>query len=167
MQLAKLSKLKLMHTSGINFSLDEMLSHSFTKAELQINQLEHKQLPPQIDFPVLQQNTLKPVHYSIKHGEVLPHQKHDSHSILANCGADHFSVRINGKGNDIVVEPLTSFFFKSVTPFRFKFKIPIKKHNKILYQQHLLLNNTVITSDDEEQTYSKPPNSNLKKLFPP
>ena len=117
MQLAKLSKLKLMRTPGINFSLAEMLSHSFTKAELQINQLEHKQLPPQIDFPILQRNTLKPVHYLIKHGEVL-HQKHDSQPIFANCGADHFSVRINGKGNDIVVEPLTSFFFKSSTPIQ-------------------------------------------------
>ena len=29
-----------------------MLSRSFTKTELQINQLKHKQLPPQIDFAI-------------------------------------------------------------------------------------------------------------------
>ena len=46
-----------------------MLSRSFTKAELQLNQLKHKHLPPQIDFALLQDNTLKPVHYSIKHEE--------------------------------------------------------------------------------------------------
>ena len=56
-----------------------MLSRHFTKAELQINQLKHKQLPPQIDFAVIQDSTLKPVHYLIKHEEVLPHQNNDSH----------------------------------------------------------------------------------------
>ena len=49
-----------------------MLSRSFTKAELQLNQLKHKHLPPQIDFALLQDNTLKPVHYLIKHEEILP-----------------------------------------------------------------------------------------------
>ena len=61
-----------------------MLSRSFTKAELQLNQLKHKQLPPQIDFALLQNGTLKPVHYLIKHEESLPHQKHESHRILAD-----------------------------------------------------------------------------------
>ena len=44
-----------------------MLSRSFTKGELQLNQLQHKQLPPQIYFAIQQNNTLKPVHYFIKH----------------------------------------------------------------------------------------------------
>ena len=35
----------------------DMLSRFFTKAELQINQLKHKQPPPQKDFAVLQNNT--------------------------------------------------------------------------------------------------------------
>ena len=77
MQLTKFSKLKINHTSGKNLSVADMLSRSFTKAELQLNQLKHKQLPPQIDFALLQDNTLKPVHYLIKHEEILPHQKHD------------------------------------------------------------------------------------------
>ena len=52
-----------------------MLSRSFTKVDLQINQLKHKQLPPQIDFAVLQDSTLKPVHYLIKHEESLTTSK--------------------------------------------------------------------------------------------
>ena len=105
MQLTKLSKLKIIHTPGKNLSVADTLSRSFTKAELQLNQLEHKQLPPQVDFALLQNGTLKPVHYLIKHEEILPNQKHDSQPILADCGTHHFSIRINDKGNDIFVNP--------------------------------------------------------------
>ena len=70
MQLTKFSKLKIIHTPGKNLSVADMLSRSFTKAELQLNQLKHKQLPPQIDFALLQDNTLKPVHYLNKHEEI-------------------------------------------------------------------------------------------------
>ena len=130
-----------------------MLSRSFTKAELQLNQLKHKQFQPQIDFALLQDNILKPVHYLIKHEEILPHQKHDSHPILADYGTDQFSIRINDKGNDIVVKPLQSFSFKSITPFQTKLKTPIKKNNKTLHQLSLLLNDTDVTSDDEDHIY--------------
>ena len=105
MQLTKFSKLKIIHTPGKNLSVADMLSRSFTKAELQLNQLKHKHLPPQIDFALLQDNTLEPVHYLIKHEEILPHQKHDSHPILADYGTDQFSIRINDKGNDIIYTP--------------------------------------------------------------
>ena len=118
MQLTKYSKLKIIHTPGKNFSVADMLSRSFTKAELQLNHLKHKQLPPQIDFALLQDNILKPVHYLIKHEEILPHQKHDSHPILADYGTDQFSIRINDKGNDIVVKLLQSFSFKYLTLFK-------------------------------------------------
>ena len=134
-----------------------MLSRSFTKSELQLNQLKHKQLPPQIDFALLQNGTLQPVHYLIKHEEILPHQKHDSHLILAEHGTDQFSIRINDKGNVILVKPLHSFSFKSVTPFQTKFKTPIKKNNKTLHQQSLLLNDTDFTSDDEDHIYTRIP----------
>ena len=137
MQLTKFSKLKIIHTPGKNLSVADMLSRSFTKAELQLNQLKHKHLPPQIDFALLQDNTPKPVHYLIKHEEILPHQKHDSHPILADYGTDQFSIRINDKGNDIVVKPLQSFSFKSITPFQTNFKTPTKKNNKTLHQQSL------------------------------
>ena len=42
-----------------NLPVAEMLSCSFTKAESQVNQLKHKQLPPKIDFAILQDDTLK------------------------------------------------------------------------------------------------------------
>ena len=67
MQVTKLSNLKIIHTPRKNLSVADMLSRSFTKAELQINQLKHIQLPPQVNFAILQNNTLKPVHYLIKH----------------------------------------------------------------------------------------------------
>ena len=132
MQLTKFSK---------NLSVADLLSRSFTKAELQLNQLKHKQLPPQIDFALLQNDTLKPVY----------------HPILADYGRDHYSIRYNDKGNDIVVKPLHSFSFKSVTPFQTKFKTPIQKNNKTLHQQSLLLNDTDITSDDEDHIYTRTP----------
>ena len=110
-QLTKFSKLKIIHTPGKNLSVADMLSRSFTKAELQLNQLKHNQLPPQIDFALLQNGTLKPVHYLIKHEEILPHQKHDSHPILADYGTYQLSIRIKDKGNYIVVKPLQSFSF--------------------------------------------------------
>ena len=76
-----------------------MLSRSFTKAELQMNTLKHKQLPPQIDFAILQDGTLKPVHYVIKHEVKSPRQKHDSHPMLADYGTYQSSIRINDEGN--------------------------------------------------------------------
>ena len=72
MQLTKFSKLKIIHTPGKNLSVADMLSRSFTKAELQLNQLKHKHLPPQIDFALLQDNTLKPVHYLINMKKFYP-----------------------------------------------------------------------------------------------
>ena len=157
MQLTKFSKLKIIHTPGKNLSVADMLSRSFTKAELQINQLKHKKLPPQIDSARLQDSALKPVHYLIKHEEVLPHQKHDSHPILAGYGTDQFSIRIKDKGNDTIVKPLHSFSYKSVILFQTKFKTPVKTTNKSLHQRSVLLNDTDITKDDEEHIYTKVP----------
>ena len=42
-----------------------------------------------------------------------------------------------------------------MTPVQTKFKTPIKKNNKTLYQQSLLLNDTDITSDDEDYIYTR------------
>ena len=72
-------------------SVADKLSRSFTKSEHQLNQLKHKQLPPQIDFAILQNNTLTPDHYLIQHEEIL-HQKHDSHPILADCRTENFHI---------------------------------------------------------------------------
>ena len=165
MQLTKFSKLKIIHTPGKNLFVADLLSRTFTKKELQINQLKHKHLPSHIDFTILQDNKLETVHYLIKHEVVLPHQKHDSHPILADYGTDQFSLRNNDKGNDFIVKPLNSFSFESVTPFQTKFKTPIKKHNKSLHLQSLLLIDTDVTSDDEDHIYTRIPKNN--SLFSP
>ena len=81
-----------------------MISRSLTKTELQPNQLKRKQLPAHTDFAILQDHTLKLVHYSIKHEKVLLHQKHDCHPIFADYCSDQFSIRINDEGNDIIVK---------------------------------------------------------------
>ena len=160
-QLTKFSELKSFILLKKNLSVANMLSRYFTKAELQMNQLKHKQIPPQIDYAILQNNTLKSVHYLIKHEEVLPHQTHDSHPILADFGTGQFSICINDKGNVIIVKPLSSFSFKSVTPFQTKFKTSVKKNTKSLHKQSHLLNNTDITSDDEEHIYTRIPKQEL------
>ena len=95
-----------------------------------------------------------------KHEEVLPYHKHDSHLILADYGTDQFSLRINDKGHDIIVQPLNSFSFKALTPFQTKFKTPKKIHKKVLHQQSLLLNDTDVTSDDEKHIYTRIPKHN-------
>ena len=149
MQLTKFSKLKIIHTPGKNLSVADMLSRSFTKkAESQLNQLKHKHLPPQIDFALLQNGTLKPVHYLIKHEEILPHQKHNSHPILADYGTHKFSIRIKDKGNDIVVKPLHSFSFKICSSFSNKIQNTHKKTtqpfiNNLSYSMILILKVTM------------------------
>ena len=140
-----------------NLSVADMLRRYFTKAELHINQFKQKILPKQIGFAILQDNTLKPVHYLIEHEQVLPHQKHDSHPFLVGSVTDQFPIRINDKGNDNIVKPLNYFSFKSVTPFQTKFKTPVKKNNKSHHRQSLLLNDSDFTSDDEEHISTRIP----------
>ena len=157
LQLTNFAKLKGIHPPGKNVSVADMLSRSFTKAELQLNQLKHKQLQPQIDFAILQNNSLTPVHYLIQHEEILPHQIQDSHPILADYGTDQFSIRINDKSNDIIVKLLDSFSFKSIIPFQTNYKTPAK-NNKSLHQQSSLLNDTDVTSDDDDHIDSRTQN---------
>ena len=109
MQLTKFSKLKIIHTPGKNLTEADMLSRTFTKEQLQIHQLRHKQLPPQINFSVMKDDKLKPVQYLVKHEEKKYNQKNDCHPILADYGEDKFSIRINNKGEDIQLKPLDSF----------------------------------------------------------
>ena len=89
----------------------DMLSRTFTKEQLQIHQLQHKQLPPQKYFSIMKDNQLKPVPYLVKHEEIKYNQKNDWHPILADYGDDQFSIRINNKGEDIQIQTLYSYFF--------------------------------------------------------
>ena len=75
MQLTNISILKIIHSPGKNLTVADMLSRTFTKEQPQIHQLRHKQLPPQIDFSILKDNQLKPVHYLVKHEKIKYNKK--------------------------------------------------------------------------------------------
>ena len=122
-QLSKVFNPKIIHSPGKKFSGADMKVDLLQKH--QISELKHKQLPPHIDFA--NNNTLQPLHFLIKHEEVLPHQKHDSHPILADYCTDQFSIGMNDKSKDVITKPLDSFSFRSVTTFQSKFKTPNKK----------------------------------------
>ena len=155
MQLTKFSNLKIIHTPGKNLTVADMLSRTFTKEQLQLHQLRHKQLPPQIDFSIMKDNQLKSVHYSVKHEEIKFNPKNDCHPILTDYGEDQFSIRINNKGEGIHIKPLDSFFFQSNVPFESKYKRPTKNQAKSLLQQSTTLNDTDIPSDEEEINQSQ------------
>ena len=154
MQLTKFSKLKFIHTPGKNLTVADMLSRTFTKEQLQVHHLRHKQLPPQIGFSIMEDNQLKPVHFLVKHEEIKYNQKNDCHPILADYGDDQFSIRINNKGEDVHIKPLDSFSFQSMVPFESKYKKTTKNQTKSLLQQSTILNDTDILSDDDELTQS-------------
>ena len=90
-------------------SFADLLGRSFTKTELQLYQHQHKQLPPKIDFAILQNNASTPIHYLMHHEEILPYQKHDFHPILADYGTDHFSIRIMIKATTLMSNLWTHF----------------------------------------------------------
>ena len=155
MQLTKFSKLKFIHTPEKKLTVADMLSRTFTKEQLQIHQLRHKQLPPQIDFSIMKDNQLKPVHFLVKHEEIKYNQKNDCHSILAEYGEDQFSIRKNNKGEEIHIKPLDSFSFQTIVPFESKYKRPTKNQAKSLLQQSTILNDTDILSDEDEPNQSQ------------
>ena len=70
MQLTKFSKLKIIQTPGKHLPVADMLSRTFTKEQLPLHQLRHKQLPPQIDFSIMKDNQLKPVHCLVEHEDM-------------------------------------------------------------------------------------------------
>ena len=75
-------------------SAAHLLSRSFTQRELRLNQLKHKQLPPQLEFAALTHDVQnKPEHYMVKHETVFPSQKDDCHQILVDFGNYQFSNR--------------------------------------------------------------------------
>ena len=146
MQLMKISKLKFIHTPGKNLTVADMLSRTFAKEQLQIHQLKHKQLPPQIDYSIMKDSQLKPVHYLLKHEEIINNQKNDCHPNLADYGEDQFSIRMNNKGEDIHIKPLDSFSFQSIVSFESKYK----NQATSLLQQSTILNDTDFLSDEDE-----------------
>ena len=138
MLLTKFSNLQTIHTAGTNLTVADMLSRDFSTINNKTCQLQHKTLPPHFDFLQLKNdNILKPIHYLIKHEDVLPTQKNDSHLILADYGDDQFTLRIQDKGNIVKYTPLDSFSFQSVSSFLNKYKKPVKTKLK-LYSKKIL-----------------------------
>ena len=64
-----------------------------------------------------------------------------------------------------IVKPLDLFSINSITLFQTQLKTPNKKHNKSIYQQPLLLNDTDVISDDEDHIYTRIPKDTT--LFTP
>ena len=76
MLLTKFSNLQIIHPAGTNLTVADMLSRDFSTINTKTCQLQHKTLPPHIDFLQLKHNNiLKPIHYLVKHEDVLPTQK--------------------------------------------------------------------------------------------
>ena len=78
MILTKFSNLQIIHTAGTNLTVADILSRDFSTIN-KTCQLQHKILPPHIDFLQLKNDKiLKPIHYLVKHEDVLPKQKNGS-----------------------------------------------------------------------------------------
>ena len=155
MQLTKFSKLKIIHTPGKHLTVADMLLRTFTKEQLQILQLKHEQLPSEIDFAIMKDNQVKPVHYLVKHEEIKYKQKTDCHPVLADYGNNQLSIRINNKEEDIHMKPLDSFSIKYIVPFESKYKRPTMNQTESLLPQSTILNATDILSEEDEPNLSQ------------
>ena len=125
MLLTKFSNLQNVHTAGTTLTVADMLSREFTQVTNKICQLQHKTLPPHIDFTEFKpNNSLKQIQYLVEHEDVLPTQKNDSHPILVDYSDDQFTLRILDKCNTVTYTPLESFSFISVSSFLNKYKNP-------------------------------------------
>ena len=66
MQLTKFQKVRIIKTKGKFNCVADMLSPSFTQKELHLNQLKHKQYPPQFHFETLTNDKqIKLLHYLV------------------------------------------------------------------------------------------------------
>ena len=136
-----------------------MLSRSFTKTELQLNQLKNKQLPPKKKFCYLtkQHSNI----FSLLHTTRRTTTTSKTCFPSCPCGLWNLSISIrkNDKDNHIIVKPIDSFSFKSIIPFQNEVETPAKKHNKYLHHHSLLPNDTDVTSDDDDHIYTRIPRS--------
>ena len=133
MKLTEFQKLRVTSTNGKNLSVADVLSHSFTQEEIQLNQRKHKHLSPQIHFAALtDDNQIRPVQYLVKNLVLLPSQKDDCHPILVVFGIDHFSNRNIDRGENIMFKPLDSVSMEALKAFLSDFKNFIWINTKIL-----------------------------------
>ena len=115
-----------------------MFSQFLNHEEQQLIQSEHEHLPPQYQFATLTKtNQIKSVYYLAEQKIALHSRKDDSHLILTDFTNDQFSIRIFGKGDNIIIEPLVSFSSDAVKLFEIKKRnqsreIPKRYHNFML-----------------------------------
>ena len=68
----KFQKLRSIYTEEKDLSVVDILGHSFTQKELQLNQSKHEQIPAQVLLAtVTHDKTINSKHYSVKHETVL------------------------------------------------------------------------------------------------
>ena len=135
MLFPNISNLQIIHTARSILTVADMHSRNFSQITNKTCQIQHKTLPPHVEFmPLKPNNTLDQIHNLVKHEDVLPTQKTDSHPILVGYGDDQFTLRIQHKGNTVIYSPLDSFPFQSVSSFLNKYKNAIKNKVKTLLQ---------------------------------
>ena len=127
-------------TKGNIFGSCSKKSFSFQE-KLQLNNVKHKQLPPQVVFATLthdDQIKLKPVHCLVKHVTVLTSLKDDCHSGLAHFGKDQFPTCDGNEGEKNVIKTLDNFSFDAVNAFQVPIKKSITKNAKTVVQHFFL-----------------------------
>ena len=87
MKLTKFPELKIINTPGSNLSVANYSAVRSKKLNLKLTNLNINIYLHKLTLQ-LQNITPKLVHYLIKHEEVLPHQIHDAHPILADYGTN-------------------------------------------------------------------------------
>ena len=69
--LTILANLHIIHKAGTNLTVSDMLSRGCSQITKQLCQLQHKTVPPHIEFIQLKtNNSLKRIHYLFKHEDV-------------------------------------------------------------------------------------------------
>ena len=90
---------------------------------MQLNQLKHKQIPPQFQLPKLTYDSqYKPEHYLVKHETVLPEQMDECHPTLADFGNHQLFFPVIDKGENIISKGPDQFSFEAVKPFQSQYK---------------------------------------------
>ena len=129
-----------------------MLNRYCTQRELQLNQLEHKCLHPQIHFATLtHDNHINPVNYLVRHENLLTSQKDDCYPSIADFKNDQLSILIFYKGEIIKNNPLESFSFEAVKPLQ-------SLKNQSLFQLSAILNGTDMTDNHNPIERRRPEN---------
>ena len=113
-------------------SVANILGHSFTQKELQLNQLKHKHFASQFQFAtqfIMTKSNLYAIWSNMK---PLASPKDDCQPVTAAFGNDQFTFRMNDNGKNITNEPKDHFAVKLLNDF----KVNIKNHSKKILKNY-------------------------------